>query len=388
MKTKERGSLNILKSRYVVITLAAVLCLTVIIGAAVKIMQLISSGAWQNPSDEKAQELLAGGGEIVFPFGQYSDIVILDGERGIFGVKEFGDGQAEDGEYKPVDAEGNHVEYDEKQEYDRFQLADGNTTVIDTATGEEVFHTVPGEFIAGRFGEFWLIDGTGSEEFEDVHGSIIASYFYALDDKFSVALDGMIFSDFIEGSSYMLIQREKGVDYATREDLYGRSFLGGSTEKLVINTEGKEIYCDDNYDDEDGYIRGIAGNVLIKGNGETLTYIDMDKMAAGDDEPVIRRGEKIMCRMDFEDGSAAACLPRYDKEQDIRLLNDFNPKNADVERQMAKYKWGIVDENFEPITSMDFDGAYASENGYAVVIYDGSKALIRLKGGGKVEQAG
>ena len=179
----------------------------------------------------------------------------------------------------------------------------------------------------------------------------------------------------------MLIQREKGVDYATREDLYGRSFLGGSTEKLVINTEGKEIYCDDNYDDEDGYIRGIAGNVLIKGNGETLTYIDMDKMAAGDDEPVIRRGEKIMCRMDFEDGSAAACLPGYDKERDIRLLNDFNPKNADVERQMAKYKWGIVDENFEPITSMDFDGAYASENGYAVVIYDGSKALIRLKGG-------
>ena len=121
--------------------------------------------------------------------------------------------------------------------------------------------------------------------------------------------------------------------------------------------------------------------MLIKGNGETLTYIDMDKMAAGDDEPVIRRGEKIMCRMDFEDGSAAACLPRYDKERDIRLLNDFNPKNADAERQMAKYKWGFVDENFEPLTSMNFDGAYASENGYALVIYDGSKALIRLKGG-------
>lgn len=120
MKTKERGSLNILKSRYVVITLAAVLCLTVIIGVSVKIMQMISSGTWQNPSDEKVQELLAGGGEIVFPFGQYSDIVILDGERGIFGVKEFGDGQAEDGEYKPVDAEGNFVEYDEKQEYDRY----------------------------------------------------------------------------------------------------------------------------------------------------------------------------------------------------------------------------------------------------------------------------
>ena len=342
---------------------------------------MISSGTWQNPSDEKVQELLAGGGEIVFPFGQYSDIVILDGERGIFGVKEFGDGQAEDGEYKPVDADCNTLEYDKKQEYDRFQLADGNTTVIDTATGEEVFHTVPGEFIAGRFGEFWIIDGTGSEEFEDVHGSIIASYFYALDDKFNVALDGMIFSDFTEGSSYMLIQREKGVDYDTREDLYGRSFLGGSTEKLVINTEGREIYCDDDYDDEDGYIRGIAGNVLIKGNGETLTYIDMDKMAAGDDEPVIRRGEKIMCRMDFEDGSAAACLPRYDKERDIRLLNDFNPKNADAERQMAKYKWGFVDENFEPLTSMNFDGAYASENGYALVIYDGSKALIRLKGG-------
>ena len=92
MKTKERGSLNILKSRFVVITLAAVLCLTVIIGVSVKIMQMISSGTWQNPSDEKAQELLAGGGEIVFSFGKYSDIVVLDGERGVFGVKEFSDG--------------------------------------------------------------------------------------------------------------------------------------------------------------------------------------------------------------------------------------------------------------------------------------------------------
>ena len=381
MKTRERGSLNIFRSRFIVITLVAVLCLTVIIGVSVKIMQMISSGTWQNPSDEKVQELLAGGGEIVFPFGQYSDIVILDGERGIFGVKEFGDGQAEDGEYKPVDAEGNHVEYDEKQEYDRFQLADGNTTVIDTATGEEVFHTVPGEFIAGRFGKFWIIDGTGSEEFEDVHGSIIASYFYALDDKFNVALDGMIFSDFTEGSSYMLIQREKGVDYDTREDLYGRSFLGGSTEKLVINTEGREIYCDDDYDDEDGYIRGIAGNVMIKGNGKALTYIDLDKLTEGHGNPVIRSEEKIMCRMDFEDGSAAACIPRAKRESDNRMLGDFAPENSDAEKQMKKYKWGFVDKNFEPLTSMDFDGAYASENGYGVVIYNGAKALIRIKGG-------
>ena len=48
---------------------------------------------------------------------------------------------------------------------------------------------------------------------------------------------------------------------------------------------------------------------------------------------------------------------------------------------MKKYKWGFVDKYFEPLTSMDFDGAYASENGYGVVIYNGTKALIRIKGG-------
>lgn len=36
MKTRERGSLNIFRSRFIVITLVAVLCLTVIIGVSVK----------------------------------------------------------------------------------------------------------------------------------------------------------------------------------------------------------------------------------------------------------------------------------------------------------------------------------------------------------------
>ena len=48
---------------------------------------------------------------------------------------------------------------------------------------------------------------------------------------------------------------------------------------------------------------------------------------------------------------------------------------------MKKYEGGVVDKNFEPVTSMNFDGAYASENGYGVVIYNGTKALIRIKGG-------
>ena len=120
---------------------------------------------------------------------------------------------------------------------------------------------------------------------------------------------------------------------------------------------------------------------MIKGNGKALTYIDLDKLAEGHGNPVIRSEEKIMCRMDFEDGSAAACIPRAKRESDNRMLGDFAPENSDAEKQMKKYKWGFVDKNFEPLTSMDFDGAYASENGYGVVIYNGAKALIRIKGG-------
>ena len=380
MKTRERGTLNILRSRFIVITLAAVLCIAVGIGAAGKFMQFKSSGTWQAPDDEKVRQLLAGGGEIVFPFGKYSDVVILDGHKGIFGVKKNGD-DSTSGDYEAVDADGRPVDYKAKKKNERFQLTDEKTSVIDTATGKDVFRTVTGEYIAGRFGGYWIIDGTGSEEFKEVHDKIITSYFYALDDKFNVALGGMIFSDFNAGSSYMLVQEEMGVSYKTREQLYGRSLFGGSTEKVVINLAGREIYRDDDYKDEDGYIRGIAGNVMIKGNGKTLTYIDLDKLTEGHSNPVIRSEEKIMCRMDFEDGSAAACIPRAKRESDNRMLGDFAPENSDAEKQMKKYKWGFVDKNFEPLTSMNFDGAYASENGYGVVIYNGTKALIRIKGG-------
>lgn len=380
MKTKERGSLNILRSRFVVATLAAVLCLTVLIGAAAKLIQIKSSWPLRAPDDEKVQELLAGGGEIVFPFGKYSDIVVLDGEKGIFGVREFGDGRDEDGEYKPVDAEGNPVDYHVKKASEDYEITEDKTAIVDSRTGKEIFHTVPGEFIAGRFGEFWIIDGTGSEELEDVKDSIIASYFYALDDKFNVALDGMIFNYYESFGRYMLVQAEKYVTYDTREQLYGRSLFRDDMEKTVINTKGRVVYRDGDYDD-DGYIRGITGNIMIKGDGNVLTYIDLDKLTEGEENCIVRRHEKLMCTMDFEDGSASACQMKLKTSRDNRMLEDFEPAGPEAEREMSKYKWGFVDENFEPITSMDFDGAYASENGYAVVIYDGSKALIRLKGG-------
>ena len=379
MKTKERGSLNILKSRFVVITLAALLCLTGLLGVAAKLIQIKSSGPLRAPDDEKVQELLAGGGEIVFPFGKYSDIVVLDGERGIFGVKEFGDGQAEDGEYKPVDAEGNPVDYHVKEASEDYEITEDKTAIVDLRTGKEVFHTAPGETIAGKFGHCWIIDGTESEEFKDNDG-FSSVYFYALDDKFNVALDGMIFNYYESFGRYMLVQAEKNITYDTREQLYGRSFFSDNIEKTVIDTEGRVVYRDGDYDD-DGYIRGITGNIMIKGDGIVLTYIDLDKLAEGEENCIVRRHEKLLCTMDFEDGSAPACQMKLKTNRDNRMLEDFEPAGPEAEREMAKYKWGFVDENFEPITSMDFDGAYASENGYAVVIYDGSKALIRLKGG-------
>ncbi|MCI6854322.1 MAG: WG repeat-containing protein, partial [Firmicutes bacterium] len=304
---------------------------------------------------------------------------VLDGERGIFGVKEFGDGQAEDGEYKPVDAEGNPVDYHVKEASEDYEITEDKTAIVDLRTGKEVFHTAPGETIAGKFGHCWIIDGTESEEFKDNDG-FSSVYFYALDDKFNVALDGMIFNYYESFGRYMLVQAEKNITYDTREQLYGRSFFSDNIEKTVIDTEGRVVYRDGDYDD-DGYIRGITGNIMIKGDGIVLTYIDLDKLSAGEENCIVRRHEKLLCTMDFDDGSAPACRMKLKTNRDARMLEDFQPAGPEAEREMAKYKWGFVDENFEPITSMDFDGAYASENGYAVVIYDGSKALIRLKGG-------
>ena len=134
-------------------------------------------------------------------------MVILDGQKGIFGVKKNGD-DSTSGDYEAVDADGRPVDYKAKKKNERFQLTDEKTSVIDTATGKDVFRTVTGEYIAGRFGGYWIIDGTGSDDFKEVHDKIITSYFYALDDKFNVALGGMISSDFTARSTYMTVHKE------------------------------------------------------------------------------------------------------------------------------------------------------------------------------------
>ena len=46
---------------------------------------------------------------------------------------------------------------------------------------------------------------------------------------------------------------------------------------------------------------------------------------------------------------------------------------------MKSYKWGLVDENLQPLTEFVFDGVYPGDEGYAVVVKEGRKGLIRLK---------
>ena len=249
---------------------------------------------------------------------------------------------------------------------------DDRQYIVNVRTGETEYE-VPEKIRASAYkGGLWFMDCAGETD------GLNFSYFYALDEDFNLTADGGIFTAYNISSDssdkYVSVQQEYDVDYSTRDVLADMSLFNvKGSMKRVYNGEGQLVYGGDEEEEtyHGGFIRYIRGNMLAVSDytEKKVDYIDLDT-----GEVVIEDSE-IFCYMDFGDGAAAAVMPRRTEDRDVRggdLLSD--------EKEMKKYKWGLVDENLQPLTEFVFDGVYPGNNGYAVVIKDGQKGLIRLKG--------
>lgn len=463
-----KGNLNILKSKFIKVFIAAILAVILFLSVLLSLhpgMKLFSA--------EEMAALTGDKFETIFPLGEFEEIYVADSEAGIFLVKRAdktklidtlaawpgttdrptachmlvtADGQAlahfpygevrssaggnfvikeedrwyfvnsakaaeseiytgkhydyaeidasgkyvlvkEEGTYKVLDAEGNEVYVPHYQEYEfgrpdligpeGYIVEDGpgdHFIIVNFITGETEYQVPEGIRVSGYSAGHWFMDCAGE------HDGLNFSYYYMLDRDYNLAADGAIFTALNISSSgnsaeYISVQQEYDVTYDNRHVMADRGLFDiRGAMKRVYNSRGEIVY--DGADEESlgshgSNLRYIRGNMLaVSGyNEKIIDYINLD---TGE---VIFEDEELFCFMDFEDGVAAAVKNKQTEDGDGRdgdLLND--------ESNMKKYRWCLVDENMQPLTEFVFDGVYPGNNGYAVVIKDGGKGLIRLKG--------
>lgn len=245
--------------------------------------------------------------------------------------------------------------------------------IINMQTGKTEYEVPQKIRVTGYCGGLWFMDCAGE------HEGLNFSYCYALDKEYNLTADDGIFTSFRLGNDksdkYVSVQQEQRVDYETRDVMKDRSmFYGPGSLKRVYNSEGQLVY--DGSEEGEGFhgsfLRHIRGSLLAVStyNEKVIDYINLD---TGE---VLFEDSDIFCLMDFEDGAAAAAInPRKAADRDGRSGDLIGS-----ESEMADFKWGLVDENLQPLTEFVFDGVYPGDNGFAVVIKDGKKGLIRLKG--------
>lgn len=293
----------------------------------------------------------------------------------------------ENGTYRVLDTEGNEVYVPQYQEYEfgrpdligpeGYIVEDGpgdHFVIVNFITGKTEYQVPEGIYITGYKADHWLMDCSGENE------GLNFSYYYMMDKDYNLSADGGIFTALNISSSgnsaeYISVQQEYDVTYDNRHVMADRGLFDiRGAMKRVYNSRGEIVY--DGADEESlgshgSNLRYIRGNMLaVSGyNEKIIDYINLD---TGE---VTFEDNELFCFMDFEDGAAAAVKRKQTEDGDSRngaLLND--------EADMKKYNWGLVDENMQPLTEFVFDGVYPGDNGYAVVIKNGGKGLIRLKG--------
>lgn len=438
-----KGNLNILKSKFIVIFIAVLMVLLVLLtllpaiglGSAGKVFTAEEMAGLTGDNFETVfpigqyKEIYAANSDeglflvkdadshlmvdakgqtmATFPDGEVRDqagdvFVIKDGDRWhvINAAKETGcydyaeiDAYGkyvlvkENGTYRVLDTEGNEVYVPQYQEYEfgrpdligpeGYIVEDGtgdHFVIVNFITGETEYQVPEGIYITGYKADHWLMDCSGENE------GLNFSYYYMMDKDYNLSADGGIFTALNISSSgnsaeYISVQQEYDVTYDNRHVMADRGLFDiRGAMKRVYNSRGEIVY--DGADEESlgshgSNLRYIRGNMLaVSGyNEKIIDYINLD---TGE---VIFEDEELFCFMDFEDGVAAAVKNKQTEDGDGRdgdLLND--------ESNMKKYRWCLVDENMQPLTEFVFDGVYPGNNGYAVVIKDGGKGLIRLKG--------
>ncbi|MBR5230017.1 MAG: WG repeat-containing protein [Firmicutes bacterium] len=452
-----RGSLNILKSKYIRIFIVTVMVLLLILAMVPLKLPALQSN--ENIfSEDKMAELTGDKFETIFSVGKYEDIHVADSEKGIFVVQdgstedeifslaiidrsgetmhasykgrvkkqagrsflvEIPEGWqflsleslektgnfmqkaydyaeihssgryallGEDGRYFVLDTEGREIylpqKYKEggkmpflveKEGYIVERDEEDKHFIVNMETGKTEYKAPEGVAVAGYEGGMWLMNFVD----EGKDNGFSCSYYYLLDDNYQVTADGAIItSTKLAGEhsdKYLSVQQEKNADYDSREKMHSKGWSGKTTYKRVYRNDGRLVFdaVDERYYEgtNGSRIRHIKGDILAV-SGLNEQFIDYINLETGE---MIAENSKIFSFMDHEDGAAAACICRKSSDYDDRGGNSLliNRNN---------YLWGLVDENLQPLTEFVFDGVNPGDNGYAVVIKDGQKGLIRLKG--------
>jgi len=254
--------------------------------------------------------------------------------------------------------------------------------IVNIQTGKTEYRVPENIRVSDFRAGMWFMDCA------DEHEGLNFSYYYALDEEYNLTAGKGVFTAVNIGNGdsekYVSLQQEPDVTYENRDVLADRKLFDGrhTVMKAVYNNSGEMVYGgrdENSLSEKHGeFIRHIRGNLMaVSGYNETvIDYINLD---TGE---VISEDSEIFCLMDFDDGAAAAAV-------NISKNLDRDDRSGDMigkENKMDDYDWGLVDNNLNPLTEFVFDGVYPGDMGYAIVIKDGQKGMIRLKEAGQHER--
>ena len=289
--------------------------------------------------------------------------------------------------YRVLDAEENEVYVPQYQETEPgrpyltgpegYIVEDGpgdHFVIVNFIAGETEYQVPEGIRVSGYRAGHWFMDCAGE------HDGLNFSYYYMLDRDYNLAADGAIFTAMDMSNSksarYVDVQQELKVSYETRDILAKRALFDvGKSLDVVYNADGEAVYGAlgelDLAQEHGNFIRYIKGDFMAAStyNETVIDYINLST------QEVLFEDSEIFCLMDWEDGAAAAAV-NANKKLD---RDDRSGRMVGHLKEMKSYKWGLVDENLQPLTEFVFDGVYPGDEGYAVVLKEGRKGLIRLK---------
>lgn len=236
---------------------------------------------------------------------------------------------------------------------------DKSSGIVNYITGEEEYRTMPNDQVLSYDGQKWVVYCKGSQGYE---GNLLLCTF--LKDDYEPAFNGAICNGYMSNEKYISF-REQIVGASLNSDKNLEADILTNNERELVYDKDGNAYDYSRYGDS---IRGIAGDILIVGEyGKTLKkYISLDEENKGERIAT----SKLLCFMDFDDGIAVACTSKGMNSDDLTL--DMGDRWG--------YKWGFVDKDFNKITKFDFDAAYETQNGYAVVGKNYRLGVIDLKG--------
>ena len=405
-----------------------------VIAVTIYILTSVYTADLSIPSEE-IYKALEGNPKIVIDFTEgYSDIQIVNGEKGYFAIKE-------NGTYIIIDKKGQNLldtelgVFDKPQHAGEYFLIRGSmrTALVHKDTlqmqrfdMENASLHSSGKYLLGEWDGWKVIrtdDGsviyesqhelvwpqkegyviefaaeephriinlqTGTVEYEAEKDQVIADG----NDDFWLIAEGTC--RFVLDAAYQFhddwpLFREASLGYgivigtaiedATAADLkaYCEDNMYMVPDIRVFNGNGEEVYWLNPIDIR--YL-GSVGNTLVTQNTQTGTF---KYKTVGPEGMISEKITKYYSYLPADGSNAEGYVLAYKP-----AVRGQEPMNAaaepDAERTRA-YRWTYLDENLEPVMDFVFHGASLPDNGYAVVSNeDGYAALIDLQQRGEKE---